>query len=54
MMPMGVSVYETSEGQAEIAAWNMELMSGMWAGITGEVLSNGAENLAKTLEGIVE
>lgn len=54
MIPMGVSVYETSDGQAEIAAWNMELMSGMWAGVTGEVLSTGAENLGKTLEGIVE
>ena len=53
MMPMGVSVYETSEGQVEIAAMNLGMMSGMFAGATEEVLGNGAKNLEKTLEGIV-
>ena len=54
MMPMGVSVYETSTGQVEIATWNMAMMADMFPGTTGEVLKEGAENLANTLEGIVE
>jgi uncharacterized protein (DUF302 family) len=54
MMPIGVSVYETSKGAVEIAAMNLEMMGGMFAGVTQEVLSNGAKNLEKTLEGIVE
>ena len=53
MMPMGVSVYETSEGQVEVAAMNLGMMSGMFAGPTEEVFSTGAKNLEKTLEGIV-
>lgn len=54
MMPMGVSVYETSEAEVEIAAMNLEMMSGMFPGVTQEVLSNGAENLNNTLKGIIE
>jgi len=54
MMPMGVSVYETSEGKVEIAAMNLAMMSGMFAGVTQDVLSNGAKNLENTLAGIVE
>lgn len=54
MMPMGVSVYETTTGQVEIATWNMGMMAGMFPGTTGAVLKEGAENLANTLEGIVE
>ena len=54
MMPMGVSVYETSEAEVEIAAMNLEIMSGMFPGVTGEVLSNGVENLKNTLKGIIE
>ena len=53
MMPMGVSVYETSAGQVEIAAMNLGMMSGMFAGATQEVLGNGAKNLEKTLAGII-
>ena len=53
MMPMGVSVYETSEGDVEIAAMNLEMMSGMFPGVTQEVLSEGAENLEKTLAVVV-
>ena len=54
MMPMGVSVYETSEGQVELAAMNLGMMSGMFAGATEEVFGTGAKNLEKTLEGIVK
>ena len=54
MMPMGVSVYETADGQVGVGTYNMDMMSGMFPGLTGEVLSNAAKNLAKTLEGIVE
>jgi uncharacterized protein (DUF302 family) len=54
MMPMGVSIYETSDGRVEIAAMNLGMMSGMFSGIVKEVLSNGAANLEKTLQGVVE
>ena len=54
MMPMGVSIYETSDGRVEIAAMNMSMMSGMFSGVVQEVLSNGAANLEKTLQEVVE
>ena len=54
MMPMGVSIYETSDGRVEIAAMNLGMMSGMFSGAVQEVLSNGAANLEKTLQGVVE
>lgn len=54
MMPMGVSVYETSDGRTQIAAMNLGMMSGMFGGVAGEVLSNGAKNLERTFEDIVE
>jgi len=54
MMPMGVSIYETSEGRVEIATMNLGMMSGMFSDVVQEVLSNGAANLEKTLQGFVE
>ena len=54
MMPMGVSIYETTEGRVEIAAMNLGMMSGMFSGVIQEVLNNGAANLEKTLQGVVE
>ncbi|NIN35101.1 MAG: DUF302 domain-containing protein, partial [Gammaproteobacteria bacterium] len=54
MMPMGVSIYETSDGRVEIAAMNLGMMSGMFSGVVQEVLSNGAANLEKTLQGVIE
>ena len=49
MMPMGVSVYETSEGAVEVAAMNIGMMSGMFSGTTREVLGKSAENLENTM-----
>jgi len=54
MMPMGVSIYETTDGRVEIAAMNLGMMSGMFSGVVQEVLNNGATNLEKTLQGIVD
>ncbi len=54
MMPMGVSAYETASSNVEVATWNMDLMSNFFPGVTGDVLNKGAENLSKTLNGIVE
>lgn len=53
MMPMGVSVYETTGGQVEIAAMNMSLMSNFFSGVIKEVLKAGGERYEKSLEGIV-
>lgn len=52
-MPMGVSVYETSEGKTEISAVNIGMMSGMFGGATKEVLGKSAENFENTVKDIV-
>jgi uncharacterized protein (DUF302 family) len=54
MMPMGVSIYETSDGRVEIAAMNLGMMSGMFSGVVQEVLNNGAANLEKTLQRVLK
>lgn len=54
MMPTGVSVYETSDGLVKISAMNFEMMSEMFSGVTGEVLSNAAKNLENTLAKIIK
>ncbi len=52
MMPLGVSVYETTTGKTEVATMNLGMMSGMFSGATREVLSQDAENLEKTMRSI--
>jgi len=54
MMPVPVSVYETNDGQVYIAAMNLGSMSTMFGGTVKDVLKEGAENYAKTLENIAE
>ena len=54
MMPIGVSVYETSAGQVEVAAMNLGRMSMMFGGTVKEVLREGAGNYARTLEDFAE
>lgn len=54
MMPMGVSVYETNDGQVYIAAMNLGFMSKMFGGIIKEAIGAGAQKLKKTLEDIIE
>jgi uncharacterized protein (DUF302 family) len=53
MMPMGVSVYETTDGQVEIAAMNLSLMGNFFSGVVKEVLKDDGERFGKSLEGIV-
>ena len=53
MMPIGVSVYETTGGQVEIASMNLRLMSHFFSGVIKEVLKDGGERYEKSLEGIV-
>ncbi len=53
MMPMGVSIYETTDGQVEIAAMNLSLMSNFFGGAVKEVLKDGGERYEKSLAGIV-
>jgi len=53
MMPMGVSIYETTDGQVEIAAMNLSLMSNFFGGAVKEVLKDGGERYQKSIEGIV-
>lgn len=53
MMPMGVSVYEKSGGEVEIAAMNLGMMSSMFPGEVREVLADGAERFTASLNGIV-
>ncbi len=54
MMPMGVSVYETEDGQVYIAGMNLGFMSKMFGGVIKEVMGDGAQRLKNTLEDIIE
>lgn len=49
MMPMGVSVYETSKGNVEVAAMNIGMMGSMLSGITKETLSARAIDLENSV-----
>ena len=53
MMPMGVSIYETSAGSVEVAGMNIGMMSAMFAGETKETLKNSGENLEACMQCIV-
>ncbi len=54
MMPMGVSVYETNDGQVYIAAMNLGTMSMMFGGTVKKVLKEGAGNYKNALKDIIE
>lgn len=53
MMPMGVSVYETSEGEVEIASMNIGMMGGMFTGIVKETLVGSSKNYENTIADII-
>jgi uncharacterized protein (DUF302 family) len=52
MMPMGVSVYETTDGQVRIAGMNLGRMSIAFGGAAKEVLREGAARYDRTLDAI--
>jgi uncharacterized protein (DUF302 family) len=54
MMPMGVSVYETSDGSIEIAAMNIKMMSGMLPGKAKQGLGKSAENFNNCIKDIIK
>jgi uncharacterized protein (DUF302 family) len=49
MMPTGVSVYETRDGQVYIAGMNLERMSLMFGGVVKEVLQQGGANYVQAM-----
>lgn len=53
LMPMGVSVYETSDGEVWIAAMNLGTMSMMFGGVVQGVLKNGGANFRKAIRDII-
>ena len=53
MMPMGVSVYETTDGQVKIAAMNLGLMSNFFSGAVKDVLKDGGARYEKSLEAVI-
>jgi uncharacterized protein (DUF302 family) len=53
MMPMGVSVYETTDGQVKIAAMNLGLMSNFFSGAVKDVLEDGGARYEKSLEAVI-
>jgi uncharacterized protein (DUF302 family) len=53
MMPMPVSVYQKNDGSVGISSMNLTMMSGMYTGAVKDVLTKGAEDFEKSLEGIV-
>lgn len=54
MMPMGVSVYETTDGEVYVAGMNLAQMSAMFGGTVKEVLQEGAANYKAALAEIAE
>ncbi len=54
MMPLGLSIYETSKGEVEIAFMNLGMMSGMFTGVTHEVLKSSAQNLENAIKDIIQ
>ncbi len=52
MMPMGVSVYETTDGQVKIAAMNLGLMSNFFSGAVKDVIKDGGARYEKSLEAV--
>jgi uncharacterized protein (DUF302 family) len=54
MMPMGVSVYETNDGQVKIAAMNIGFMSMMFSGTVKKVLQEGGGNFRNSVKNIIE
>ena len=54
MMPMGVSVYETNDGQVKIAAMNIGFMSMMFSSIIKKVLQDGGKRFKNSVENIIE
>ena len=53
MMPMGVSVYKTTDGQVGIAAMNIGFMSMMFSGAVKGVLQEGGRNFENSVENII-
>jgi uncharacterized protein (DUF302 family) len=54
MMPTGVTVYETSDGEVHIAGMNLGRMSKMFGGTVRDVLHEGAVNYQMTLAGMAK
>jgi uncharacterized protein (DUF302 family) len=54
MMPMGVSIFETNNGQVKIAAMNIGFMSMMFSGIVKKVLQEGGGNFTNSVANIIE
>jgi uncharacterized protein (DUF302 family) len=54
MMPMGVSIYETTAGEVEIAAMNIGMMSGMFTGVAKETFKDSGDNLEFSLRDIIK
>lgn len=54
MMPLGLSIYETSKGEVEIAFMNLGMMSGMFTGVTHEVLKSSAQNLENAIKDFIQ
>lgn len=52
MMRMGVSVYESSDGQVEIAAMNLSLMSHFFGGELKQVLRDSGARYEKSLDAV--
>ncbi len=53
MMPMGVSVYETTDGQVKIAAMNLGLMSNFFSGTVKNVFVESHARYEKSLEAVI-
>lgn len=54
MMPIKIAVYETNDGQVYVSGMRIGFMGKLFGGVIKEVMSEGAEDMEKTLESVIE
>jgi uncharacterized protein (DUF302 family) len=54
MLPVQLAVYETHSGDVRVSGMNLGLMSRMFGGVIEQVMHQGAQDLDRTLAGVVK
>ncbi len=54
MTPVQLAVYETRSGDVRVSGLNLGLMGRMFGGVIEQVMREGAQDVDRTLAGVVE
>ena len=54
MLPIQLAVYETHSGDVRVSGMNLGLMSRMFGGVIEQVMREGAQDVDRTLAGVVQ